>query len=93
VTWPAEMTTRTICDGLRTQSVGELNFLHLRAFVDDILTVTDDEVRDAMRTLRSAGVTAEPSGAVSTAAVLFHEREILPYRKVVAVMSGSNYSP
>jgi threonine dehydratase len=93
VTWPAEMTTRTICDGLRTQSVGELNFQHIRAFVDDILTVTDDEVRDAMRTLRSAGVTAEPSGAVSTAAVLFHQQEILPYTKVVAVMSGGNYSP
>lgn len=93
VAWPAEMTTRTICDGLRTQSLGELNFLHIRAFVDDILTVTDDEVRDAMRTLRSAGVTAEPSGAVSTAAVLFHQQEILPYTKVVAVMSGGNYSP
>jgi threonine dehydratase len=90
VTWPAEMTTRTICDGLRTQSVGELNFLHLRAFVDDIITVSDDEVRDAMRALSSAGVTAEPSGAVSAAAVLFHEAELLPYSKVVAVMSGSN---
>ena len=93
VTWPAEMTTRTICDGLRTQSVGELNFEHIRAFVDDILTVTDDEVRDATRALRSAGIVAEPSGAVSAAAVLFHQQEILPYTKVVAVMSGGNYSP
>lgn len=93
VAWPAEMTTRTICDGLRTQSLGERNFLHIRVFVDDILTVSDDEVRDAMRALRSAGITAEPSGAVSAAAVLFHQQEILPYTKVVAVMSGGNYSP
>jgi threonine dehydratase len=93
VTWPAEMTTRTICDGLRTQSLGELNFEHIQTFVDDILTVTDDEVRDAMRALQAAGITAEPSGAVSTAAVLFHETELLPYNKVAAVMSGANYSP
>ena len=93
VTWPAEMTTRTICDGLRTQSLGELNFEHIETFVDDIVTVTDDEVRESMRALQAAGVTAEPSGAVSAAAVLFHEEELLPYRKVVAVMSGGNYSP
>src|SRR5579875_3563009 len=34
--WPAEMTTRTIADGLRTQSLGELNFEHIRAYVDDM---------------------------------------------------------
>src|SRR5580704_4222952 len=62
VTWPAEMTMRTIADGLRTQSLGELNFLHVRAFVDDILTVSEDEIRQAMRTLiQAAGLTAEPS--------------------------------
>lgn len=93
VKWPAEMTTRTICDGLRTQSVGELNFEHIRTFVDDIITVSDDEVRDAMRVLQTNGVKAEPSGAASAAAVLFREREILPYRKAVAVMSGGNYLP
>jgi threonine dehydratase len=90
VTWSAEMTTRTICDGLRTQSVGELNFEHIRVFVDDILTVRDDEVRDALRALDAAGIKAEPSGAVTTAAVLFHQNELLPYRKIAAVMSGSN---
>ncbi len=90
VTWPAEMTTRTICDGLRTQSVGELNFEHIRTFVDDILTVSDDEVRDAVRALASAGIKAEPSGAVTTAAVLFHDEELRPYEKVTVILSGSN---
>lgn len=90
VTWPAEMTTRTICDGLRTQSVGTLNFQHIRVFVDDIVTVSDDEVREAIRQLAQAGMKAEPSGAVTTAAVLFHEDELRPYRRVVAVLSGSN---
>jgi threonine dehydratase len=93
VTWPAEMTTRTICDGLRTQSLGELNFEHIQTFVDEIITVSDDEVRDAMRVLHAAGIIPEPSGAVSTAAVLFHQEELLPYRKVVGVMSGGNLDP
>ncbi|MBV8631164.1 MAG: threonine/serine dehydratase [Silvibacterium sp.] len=94
VTWPAEMTTRTIADGLRTQSLGELNFLHVRAFVDDILTVTEEEIREAMRTLvHSARLTPEPSGAVTTAAMLFHQDELLPYRKAVAVLSGGNVDP
>ena len=90
VTWPAEKTTRTICDGLRTQSLGELNFQHIRRYVDDILTVSEDEVREAMRQLSSAGIPAEPSGAVTTAAVLFHAAELGAYGKAVAVMSGAN---
>lgn len=89
-TWPAEKTTRTICDGLRTQSLGQLNFLHIRRFVDDILTVSEDEIREAMRVLSAAGIAAEPSGAVTTAAVLFHHPELPPFRKAVAVLSGSN---
>ncbi|HZD49895.1 MAG TPA: threonine/serine dehydratase [Silvibacterium sp.] len=94
VTWPAELTTRTIADGLRTQSLGELNFLHVRAFVDDILTVTEDEIRQAMRTLlHIARLTPEPSGAVTTAAMLFHQTDFLPYRKAVVVMSGGNVEP
>jgi len=94
VSWPAEMTTRTICDGLRTQSLGELNFLHVRAFVDDILTVSEDEIREAMRALlHSARLTPEPSGAVTAAAMLFRQTDLLPYRKAVVIMSGGNVEP
>jgi threonine dehydratase len=92
ITWSAEKTTRTICDGLRTQSLGELNFQHIRRFVDDIVTVSDDEIRGAMGTLDSAGVKAEPSGAVATAAIMFRASELGSYRKAVAVMSGGNRS-
>ena len=90
VTWPAEKTTRTICDGLRTQSLGALNFEHIRRFVDDIVTVSEDEIRKAMGALESAGVKAEPSGAVTTAAVMFHRTELGYYGKAAAVMSGAN---
>lgn len=91
VAWPAEKTTRTIADGLRTQCLGELNFQHVRAYVDDIVTVTDEEIRAAMqRLLFEARLTPEPSGAVTTAALLFHGIELVPYRKAVAIMSGGN---
>jgi threonine dehydratase len=94
VTWPAEKTTRTIADGLRTQSLGDLNFEHVRTYVDNIITVTEDEIRKAMRRLVfDARLTPEPSGAATTAALLFHTPELLPYRKVVAVMSGGNVEP
>jgi threonine dehydratase len=94
VTWPADMTTRTMCDGLRTQSLGELNFEHIRTYVDDIITVTEAEIRSAMRTLfYSARLTPEPSGACSAAGILFHRDQLLPFSKVVVVMSGGNVEP
>jgi threonine dehydratase len=94
VTWPADMTTRTMCDGLRTQSLGELNFEHIRTYVDDIITVTEAEIRSAMLTLLySARLTPEPSGACSAAGILFHRDQLLPFRKAVIVMSGGNVEP
>jgi threonine dehydratase len=94
VAWPADMTTRTMCDGLRTQSLGALNFEHIRAYVDDIITVSEAEIRSAMRTLLySARLTPEPSGACSAAGILFHRDQLLPFRKVVVVMSGGNVEP
>jgi threonine dehydratase len=94
VSWPAEMTTRTMADGLRTQRLGDLNFEHVRAYVDDIITVKEDEIAEAMRVLLyQAHLTPEPSGAVTTAAMLFHREQLLPFRNVVLVMSGGNVEP
>lgn len=94
VTWPAELTARTICDGLRTQSVGERNFAHIQKYVDGIVTVTEAEVRAAMRAIvATARLVPEPSGAVTTAALLFHGHELPPYRKAAAIVSGGNVDP
>lgn len=94
VTWPAEMTSRTIADGLRTQSVGVRNFAHIEAFVDGIITVTEAEIRAAMRAIvATARLVPEPSGAVAAAALLFHAAELPAYRKAVAVISGGNVDP
>jgi threonine dehydratase len=94
VTWPAEMTSRTIADGLRTQSVGVRNFAHIQAFVEGIVTVTEAEIRAAMRAIVAATrLVPEPSGAVATAALLFHAHQLPSYRKAVAVVSGGNVDP
>jgi len=91
VTWPAEKTTRTICDGLRTQSLGAINYEHVRRYVDDIVTVSEDEVREAMRRMAlNAHLVAEPSGAVTFAAFLFHADEFPKATATVAVVSGGN---
>jgi threonine dehydratase len=94
VTWPAELTSRTIADGLRTQSVGVRNFAHIQAFVDRIITVTEAEIRAAMRAIvATTRLVPEPSGAVTTAALLFHGHELPPYKKAVAIVSGGNVAP
>jgi threonine dehydratase len=93
-TWPAELTSRTIADGLRTQSVGRLNFAHIQAYVDAIVTVTEAEIRAAMRAIvATTRLVPEPSGAVTTAALLFHANELPKYRKAAAVISGGNVDP
>ena len=94
VTWPAELTSRTLADGLRTQSVGERNFAHLQAFVDGIITVTEAEIRAAMRAIVAVSrLVPEPSGAVAAAALLFHAAELPVYTKAVAIVSGGNVDP
>jgi threonine dehydratase len=94
VTWGAELTSRTIADGLRTQSVGKLNFAHLQAFVDGIITVTEWEIRAAMRAIvAGTRLVPEPSGAVAAAALLFHEAELPAFTTAAAVVSGGNVDP
>ena len=94
VTWPAELTSRTLADGLRTQSVGKLNFAHIQAFVDGIITVTEAEIRAAMRAIVAATrLVPEPSGAVAAAALLFHGEELPAYKTAAAVVSGGNVDP
>ncbi len=95
VTWTAEQTGRTMADGLRTNSLGPLPFEHLRRFIDEIVTVTEDEIADAIRSLaHRARLVVEPSGAVGMAA----ERTGAAARpdgdeRRVIVISGGNLDP
>jgi len=94
LTFPAEETTRTIADGLRTQSVGECNFEHIQRYVDGFIAVSEDEIRESVRRLAfDAHLIAEPSGAVPLAAALFHRNEFPASGKTVAIVSGGNIAP
>ena len=94
VKFPAEQVLSTCADGLRSQYVGTLTFEHIRRYVDDVITVTEHEILEAVRVLAENPKTvAEPSGAVAPAAWLFH-RDLLPASKAaVAVISGGNIDP
>ena len=94
VSFSAEQVSSTLADGLRTQSIGEINFAHFQRYVDDIITVTEDEIREATRLLAAdPQTTAEPSGAVATAGFLFHASELPRTRVNVAIISGGNIDP
>ena len=84
----AEETSRTIADGLRVQQLGDLTWPHIRAFVDEIVTVSEAEIRAAMRAIAAgAKLVAEPSGAVAAAGALKQGGDLT---RAVAVLSGGN---
>jgi threonine dehydratase len=102
VAWSAEQTARTKADALRVEQVGELTFPHIQAYVDDIVTVSEQEMLEAIRRLAlGARLVAEPGGAVAVAAALFRTREELGLASsgqaagapLIAVLSGGNVDP
>jgi threonine dehydratase len=82
-------TTVSIADGLLTLRPGDITFAHVQAFVDEVVTVSDEEIAAAMRWLfYEAKIVAEPSGAATVAAALrVNEPD------TVAVVSGGNVDP
>jgi threonine dehydratase len=85
-----ERAGRTLADGLRAQRLGEIPFRHIRRFVDDIVTVSEEQIADALRRLAfEARLVVEPSGAVAFAGCLAHGGG----RANVAVVSGGNVEP
>ncbi len=88
VTLSAEEASRTIADGLRVQQLGDLTWPHIRQFVDEIITVSEAEIRSAVRTIAAgAKLVAEPSGAVAAAGALKQGGDL---GRSVAVLSGGN---
>jgi threo-3-hydroxy-L-aspartate ammonia-lyase len=94
VAWSPDATQRTIADALRADRVGALPLKHMLSNVDGIVTVTEDEIREAVRRLAlEARLVAEPGGAVAVAACLFREGELPASATRVAVLSGGNIDP
>jgi threonine dehydratase len=97
VSWSAEDVARTIADGTRTQALGTRTFAHLGAYLDGIVTVSEDEIAAAVRLVAErARLVAEPSGALALAAIAFRAAELGLGGidgPVVGVVSGGNVDP
>ena len=97
VRWPAADVSRTIADGTRTTAIGQRNFAHLSMLLDDIVTVSEDEIAAGVRlAAEESRLVVEPSGALTVAAVAFRSAEAGLDDldgPIVAVVSGGNVDP
>jgi threonine dehydratase len=83
---------QTIADGIAVGKPGVHTFEHVRALVDEVRTVTDEEISRALvLCLERAKLVVEPAGAAAVAAVLADPGAFTP--PVVAVVSGGNVDP
>jgi len=85
---------KTIADGLAAPFTGEHNLRHVRAFVDEVVRVTDDDIARALRlVIERCKLAAEPSGAAAYAALLAKAVRVADGARVVCVVSGGNADP
>lgn len=85
---PASVMALTIADGLRVQKLGDLNWPLVRDFVDEVITVSEAEIKQAMIGIaREAKLISEPSGAVAAAGARI--LKLRPERSI-AILSGGN---
>jgi threonine dehydratase len=85
---------QTIADGLQTTAPGELTFAIAREHVRAIVTVSDDELRDAMRfAFERMKLVVEPSGVAALAALLQRRIPDLRGKRIGAILSGGNIDP
>ena len=87
-----EGTPNTIADGLRTY-LSELTFSYISKYVDNIITVSEEEIKNAMKFLfERMKIVVEPSGAVPVAALMkmSHKSLLFPKAKIVCIISGGN---
>ncbi|MEX1003200.1 MAG: pyridoxal-phosphate dependent enzyme [Crocinitomicaceae bacterium] len=85
-------TNDTIADGLRT-TLGDKNFPIILKHVSRIITVSEDEIREALELIWTRlKILAEPSSAVALAAIL-QQKETFKHQKVGLIISGGNVAP
>jgi threonine dehydratase len=90
VDWSIEDRNRTIADGLRSQP-SDLTFAHLQKVLDAVITVSENEIRAAVREIAfRAHLVSEPSGAVALAA---YRQGSIPVGRTVMILSGGNIEP
>ena len=81
----------TLADGIAVKRAGEITFEHVQALVDDIVTVTEEEIASAiLYLLEKEKTVAEGAGAVGVAALMHHKLPRLEGKRVCSVISGGN---
>jgi threonine dehydratase len=87
--------SKTIADGLMNLRPGDITFAHVRAYVYEVVTVSEEAIASTVGWLfKNARLVVEPSGAVTTAAVANRLGHVDPAAgPVVAVVSGGNVAP
>jgi threonine dehydratase len=96
VRWEPERTGRTIADGVRTSAVGKIPFAQLSRLIDDVVTVSEDDIKRAMlEAATRARIVTEPSGAVSIAGWMRYGAGLpdADQSDAVMVVSGGNVDP
>ena len=83
-------TVQTFADGIAVKHPGDVTFEMVRKYVDQVVTVSEDEIAAAILALiEKQKLIAEGAGAVSVAAAMFHKLPI-EGKKVVCIVSGGN---
>ncbi len=81
----------TIADGIAVKRAGEITFEHVQSLVDEIVTVTEEEIASAiLYLLEKEKTVAEGAGAVAVAALMHHKLPKLAGKRVCSVISGGN---
>ena len=85
---------RTIADSLGAPRAEPYSFALNRQFVNEVVLVTDAQIRDGMRLLfRTAKLAVEPAGAAALAALMYPLRERLAGQRVGVIVCGANTDP
>lgn len=87
---PVGMDAKSIASGLAPPFAGKLPFELCQRFVQEIVLVSDEEIKSAVSTLYSAGLVVEPSGSAAFAAIINNKIPDIEGKKVVCILSGGN---
>ncbi|KAK2571529.1 Serine racemase [Acropora cervicornis] len=86
--------TNTIASGLAPPRAGEKTLRHVLEFVEDIILVSEDELKRAVKTFFNTGLVVEPAGAAAFAALQSNKiPDLSPESCVVAIVTGGNITP
>ncbi|XP_062374066.1 L-threonine ammonia-lyase isoform X1 [Sardina pilchardus] len=87
---PVAMDTKSIASGLAPPSAGALPYELCRRYVEDVVLITDEEIKSAVSTLYRSGLLVEPSGSAAFAAVTNGRIPDIAGKTVVVILSGGN---